>query len=305
MDIRQLEYAVRLAETLHFGKAAASEFISQPAFSVQIARLENEIGCVLFERANHRVTLTAAGQHFVERAQAILSQLYNTTYETKRIFDQKQSVRVGYFGEGAGELTHLIFESFRLLAPETEIHVVELNMVNQVSALTNNEIDIALLRTPILDSRLTITPLFKEPRVAIVPQRSELADATELSIADLMDQPFAVAAEGSPREWASFWSLDEIRGSPSRVGGTVKTIPESLATVAYCNAVDTYPSSATRLFSHPGVSYVPLTDAPYSELSITKMGGTAQSEEIEQLINCAVDVSTSMISVMHDAVLSN
>lgn len=301
MEIRQLEFAVRLAETLHFGKAAASEFISQPAFSVQIARLENELGCVLFERTNHRVLLTEAGQHFVERAQSILRQIYDTSYETKRIFENKSVIRVGFFGEGAGELTHLVFDSFLHSSPETEIHAVELTMVNQVSAVINNEVDLAFMRTPILDSRLELIPLFEEPLVAVVSNKSELSDAKELSIEDLLDQPFAVAAEGAPREWASFWSLDENRGSPSRVGGTVKTIYESLSTVAYCNAVDTYPATATRQYSHPGVTYVPLRDAPFSQLSIATVKDKPNNELINLLKQNAIHISQEMISAVPQA----
>lgn len=302
MDVRQLEFAVRLAETLHFGKAASSAYISQPAFSVQIARLESELGCILFERSNHRVALTPAGQHFVERAQQILSQIYNTSYETKSIFENKQTIRIGYFGEGAGELTHLIFESFRLISPNTEIHLRELTMQNQVKALTDNEVDVALLRTPVIDSRIELTPLFQEPLVAVLSINNPLSEANLLSTSDLLDQPFAVAAEGTPREWAAFWSLDENRGSASRVGGTVNTILESLSTVAYCNAVDTFPASATRLYSHPGVKYVELEDAPYSELSIARI---SNSENIytNQLIETATDITSRMFSLLEGAKL--
>lgn len=302
MDVRQLEYAVRLAETLHFGKAAASAYISQPAFSVQIARLESELGCTLFERSNHRVALTSAGQHFVERAQQILSQIYMTAYETRSIFEKRQAIRIGYFGEGAGELTHLIFESFRMISPQTEIHLRELTMRDQVKSLIENEVDVALLRTPVIDSRVELTPLFQEPLVAVVSQYNPLSDAEKLTTSDLLDQPFAVAAEGTPREWAAFWSLDEDRGSASRVGGTVNTILESLSTVAYCNAVDTFPASATRLFSHPGVKYVELEDAPSSELSIARISNS-DNAYTDVLIERAYDITSQMFSLLKGAKL--
>lgn len=302
MEIRQLEYAVRLAETLHFGKAAASEFISQPAFSVQIAKLEKELGCVLFERANNRVILTEAGQHFVERAQLILSQVYTARYEAQRINDKRAILRVGFFGEGAAEFSDKILQEFMKCSPDTEIHVIELMMTNQIHALVNNEVDVSFLRTPVVDSRLQLTALFQEPRYAVVPAGSELAKASSLSVTDLLDQPFAVAGEGAPREWASFWSLDENRGSPSRVGGDVKSIPESLATVAYCNAVDTYPASATRCFSHPRVTYIPLNDAPLSELSVAKLK-TTHSEAVELFTNCCLQIIGANLHLAEGAVL--
>lgn len=302
VDIRQLEYVVRLAETLHFGKAAASEFISQPAFSVQISKLEKELNCSLFERTNNRVVLTDAGQRFVERAQVILNQVYAARYEAQRISSDRALLRVGFFGEGAAELTDPIFREFMRRSPMTEVHVVELMMTNQVPALVNNEVDVSFIRTPIVDSRLHLTPLFEEPRVAVVPASSSLASRSSLSVEDLFDQPFALAGEGAPREWASFWSLDDNRGSPSRVGGDVKSIPESLATVAYCDAVDTYPASAARVFSHPGASYVPLSDAPRSELSVARLVSQS-SPEVHEFIRTCCDVAEEMLGLVKDASL--
>jgi DNA-binding transcriptional LysR family regulator len=302
VDIRQLQYVVRLAETLHFGKAAASVFISQPAFSVQISKLEKELNCTLFERTNNRVVPTEAGLRFVERAQVILNQVYAARYEAQRISDDRALLRVGFFGEGAAELADDIFREFMRRSPTTELHVVELMMTNQVPALVNNEVDVSFIRTPIVDSRLHLTPLFEEPRVAVVPTSSPLAIRSSLSVEDLLDQPFAIAGEGAPREWASFWSLDDDRGSPSRVGGDVKSIPESLATVAYCNAVDTYPASASRLFSHPGATYVPLSNAPLSELSVARL--TSQSApEVREFIQICVDVVLEKIGLIPGAVL--
>ena len=72
MNSRQLQYAVILAEHRNFSKAAQELKISQPAFSKQIIALENELGLKLFERGTTPLSLTLAGEFFIEKAKKLL-----------------------------------------------------------------------------------------------------------------------------------------------------------------------------------------------------------------------------------------
>jgi DNA-binding transcriptional LysR family regulator len=298
MEIRQLRYAVQLAETLHFGQAAEREFIAQSAFSLQIGRLERELGTLLFERAHHRVALTPAGSAFVARARRMLDDLELASVEASKLGEENAEVlRVGIFGEAAGELTHLIFSAFAEAHSRVRLEFTELSMVNQLEALKSGRVDVAILRSPIFDSSIDMEPMFCEPRVAVVPASHPLADAETLCIADLVDQKFAVAAEGAPAGWASYWSFDDLRGEPSRIAASVHSINESLATVAYAGAVDTFPGTASRMFPHPGVRYIPLMDAEQSTLCLTTVHGDRrpQLQALSGIIKTVVDSDLSLV----------
>lgn len=301
MDTRQLLLATRLAETLHFGRTAELENIAQSGLSAQIAKLETELGFKLFERTSHRVSITDAGQNFIEQARSLLGTMNNTIIECRAIAERSRGVlKLGFFGEAGGELTHLIFTLFQKNNPDIRLVFTELSMTNQVQALISGKVDAALVRLPISDPRLEFDVMFDEPRMAAVPASHEMADAPILGISDLIEQPFAVAGEGAPTEWAAYWSLGPERQEPGRIGAYVQSIPESLAAVAYGGAFDTFPLTATRLFSHPGVRYVPMADAPRSSLALATLAGN-RSPAVRSLRKCIAETLESSLSCLPEA----
>lgn len=303
MELRQLRYFARVAETLHFGRAAEKEFVTQSVISTQIASLEKELGFRLFDRTSHRVTLTPAGTAFLADVERTLGALGQAVSQARNIaMGPQRRLRVGVFGEGAGPLTHLILSAFRAGPSGVDIQFVELSMVNQLAAVRDGEVDVALLRLPIADARLDVYPLFAEPRVAAVPAEDELAEAPALSVEDLLDRPFAVAAEGAPTEWRSYWSFDVQRGESSRVGGQVRSVQESLAAIAYGKAVDTFPSTAAEMFSHPGVRYVPLTDAEHSSLALVSVAKSERDSVVERFRAVATEIVRQHLSLVPGAV---
>jgi DNA-binding transcriptional LysR family regulator len=96
MELRQLRYFVTLAEELHFGRAAAREYIVQSALSQQLQRLEREVGVRLVERTTHHVSLTPAGTAFLDEVRQILAQVDRATVVARRA-----AVLTGPAGHGA------------------------------------------------------------------------------------------------------------------------------------------------------------------------------------------------------------
>lgn len=265
MEIRQLQYVVRVAETLHFGRAAELEHIAASALSTQIRRLESKLDVKLFERTPHQVLITPAGAHFVREARRILAQLDLLRTQTQSIArSATEHLSIGFFGEALGELTHRVFGAFAAAFPQTRLEFTELSMSTQFEDLGSGVVDVAFFRMPIDDQRFEVRPLFQERLYAAVAVAGPFGAATSLQVEDIIDQPFAVAGDTTPAEWAHFWTLAGARGTPGRTGALVRTLNESLSAVAYSGAIDTYPASATRTFHHPGVRFVPLSDGPAS-----------------------------------------
>ncbi len=86
MNLRDLHYFVVLADVMHFGEAARRCHVSQPTLSMQLKKLEEELGVPLFERTNKQVMLTDSGRMLLSRAQHILTQ----------ITEMKEIIRMGF-----------------------------------------------------------------------------------------------------------------------------------------------------------------------------------------------------------------
>ncbi|HLS50071.1 MAG TPA: LysR family transcriptional regulator, partial [Actinomycetaceae bacterium] len=261
MDIRQLHYAVLLAEHAHFGRAAAAAHISQSALSQQIARLERRLATKLFDRATTPLTLTEAGDTFIPQAMEILGRVRALEREVSALARSLTGrLRLGIFGAGAGELTATLVSGFRRAAPEVTLEFVELTMANQITALEQEIVDVALLHLPFDAPHLEFVPLFTEPRYATLPHDHPLAERPAISLADLHGDEFVAHRSSVPRPWAQYWSC---AGDDGRSGATsgISSLTEGLHAVAYGQLVDTAPASGTRFFRHPGVCFVRLLDA--------------------------------------------
>lgn len=285
MEIRRLRYFLTLSETLHFGRAAQLEYITQSSFSQHVARLEGEIGVELFERSSNRVRLTAAGEAFVPRAEALLRHLREAEEEARQIAaGAAGTLRVGIFSSAGGELTPLIFDAYREAFPGVTVRFVEVNMATQVEMLADRTVDVAVLYLPIDDPRIDVSLLFAEPRWAALPSRHPLADADAVSVGDLADEPFVVCV--APQPWSAFWRCDDDRGERGRTAVNVVTVAEDLAAIAHLGAVDTVPATGARGSLHPGVVYVPMRDGAYASAGIAWRAG-----EDRPLVRGFVDVA--------------
>lgn len=185
--LRQLRYFVTVAEERHFGRAAERLHMAQPPLSQQIRRLEAEVGVELFTRTTRRVDLTEAGAAYLLRARAILGSVDDAAEEARRV----AAGVVGHLAIGCvGSATYSLLPTLsRRLADELPgvdfAFRGEMLVADQVDALREGTIDVALLRPPVLDRTLTVTPLREERLVVAVPDDHPLATRARIRLNDL------------------------------------------------------------------------------------------------------------------------
>lgn len=266
MELRQLRYFIRVAETLHFGRASELEHIAQSVVSTQISKLERELGVALFHRTSRHVSLTLAGESFHTHAERVFAELDAGTTAVRDCVVEMQRLRIGAFTDDP--LTHRFLSAFRRRYPQAPISYVELSISNQVSSVVDSEVDLAFVWLPTADQRVRVDPLYTELPVAAVSSSHRLASEQSIRVDDLLEESFALAAAGTPPEWRAHWSLDAYRGGPPVRHIEVSSARESLAAVAYSGAVDTISTNSASFWAHPGVRFVPLEGAEPTSLAL-------------------------------------
>ncbi len=163
MELRHLRYFLTVAEELNFTKAAEKLFISQPPLSRQIKELENEIGAKLFDRNNKKVTLTEAGKYFKHEIVHHLQELESILLNTKKISENVSGeYRIGYISSTFSDTVTKLVQFLTREYPYLNIKLYEVSTSKQILALEQNKLDLAIIRAPLISTKITSVLWFKD-----------------------------------------------------------------------------------------------------------------------------------------------
>jgi DNA-binding transcriptional LysR family regulator len=194
MELRQIRSFLSIAETLHFGRAAELIHLSQPALSLQIRALEEEVGVRLFERNRRKTTLTAAGFAFRDDAAAALSQLEQAIRRARLAASGKTGrLRIGFISTAGLEIMLNITRQFREINPEVEFSLRAIPAADQVQMLEAGSLDVGFLRLPIGEhSALDVLTVLHEPFVLVVPASHKLARKKRVRLSEVSGEDFVM-----------------------------------------------------------------------------------------------------------------
>lgn len=186
MDTRHMHYFMALAETLHFGRAAARMNMSQPPFSRQIATIEKTLGVTLFERNSRNVALTAAGTHFMKDCQEVLSQFEAACRDAQLVANGvKGELRLGFMMHAAQSIVPRLARLYSEARPDVHLILDERTPVDIDEMLIEGKLDAAVTFGAEHSPHLQAIPLARERLRLILPAAHPLAGATEVGPLDL------------------------------------------------------------------------------------------------------------------------
>jgi LysR family hydrogen peroxide-inducible transcriptional activator len=224
LSLRDLEYAVAVAEERHFGRAAARCHVSQPALSAQVKKLEALLGAPLFERTPHGVIVTEQGKRLIRHARRMLDdgrQFLELASASGTLSGELQVDAIATLGP---YLVPHILRPLRQRFPEVSFVLREGRTEGILTSLRAGETDLALISTPIPRHGLAVIPLFEEPFVVIHPADMVLSERSPLTIDDLdgahallleeghclRDQALALCARAAPNAHRHATSLETL-----------------------------------------------------------------------------------------------
>ncbi|MFK8045752.1 MAG: LysR substrate-binding domain-containing protein [Crocinitomicaceae bacterium] len=166
MTIQQLEYIVALDTYKHFVTAAEHCFVTQPTLTIQVKKLEDEIGVKLFDRKQTPLKTTKIGLEIISKSRNILAEVANLKQMVGHEKDQITGrFKIGVIPTVAPYLVPLFVSQFSIKYPETILEISELKSEDIISKLQKGSLDIGILVTPLVEADITETPLYYEPFV--------------------------------------------------------------------------------------------------------------------------------------------
>ncbi len=263
VELKQLRSFVAVAESLHFGRAAERLHVAQPALSVQIKALEQEIGARLLFRTTRKVSLTSTGALFLEEARETLERADEALRRARSLEqDSIQWLRIGGVDTATAGLLPKVIRDFRKKIPNVDLRISEMLTAPAIEALSNHHLDLAFVRVAPADPLLSSRHVLSEPLVALLPADHRLAQKRMVSREQMAQEPLVLP----PRSARPIY-YDMIREWFREAGSTLVVAQEAnerhmiLAIVAAGLGISILPKWVSQ-FRFPDVVFRPIREDP-------------------------------------------
>ncbi|BEP14124.1 LysR family transcriptional regulator [Acidothermaceae bacterium B102] len=273
VDLRQLRAFVAVARSLNFTRAAEELHIAQPSLSHTIQQLEKNVGFALFIRTTRTTQLTREGATFLGEATAVLDRYEAAMVRTAQIArGELGRLRVGYLIGAAVDYVPAISRAFNDAYPDVELDLIEFTFASPNAGLDTGETDVAIVRPPLNGLTGVISTILLHERCFVcLASNHRFAGRESVDVVELMGEPIIAAPGEGP--WRDIWILNHLRTEPANVTYEAATFEAELRAVATSQSISIVPATAPRLYSRPGVAFVPINGLPDCDVAVVRRRG--------------------------------
>lgn len=277
MERHQIEVFLALAEELHFGRTADRLRLSQARVSQSVKASEAEIGAPLFMRTSRRVELTSVGRRLRDSLAPAYASVIDAIEDASSAARQAAGViTVGFLGPLAGDLLTRSLELFHQRDPGREVHLRATEIADPVQPLRQGDVDLLLTQLPVSEQGIVSdASMIEERRVLAIASKSPLAQRSSVTLEDLASERIFQPAGNPSRDWeSSYQPWTTPAGLPIERGPSVATFGELLSMIAAGQGICTVAAHNEAYHPRPGITYLPIDDAPPFEFGFVWRTGT-------------------------------
>ena len=197
MELRQIRYLLEIVRCSGFTRAAESLRVAQPSLSVAVQKLEDELGVTLLNRQERKVTLTAEGRAFFERARQIDELVKGAVHEMEEFRGlERGEIRIGIPAMLGAHFFPAVIAEFRLLYPALKLSVYS-DGANKIQAMIEaGDLDVGIVAKAAFPETIAWQPLMSEEMVACVANGHPLAKRKTLTLREMSEEPLVLFNEG-------------------------------------------------------------------------------------------------------------
>ncbi len=299
MTLAELRYLVAVAKERNFRSAAEKVFVSQPALSIAIAKLEEELGVQLFERGRRGVTLTAVGERVLVQANRVLDEVARIKEIVAAGRDQLAgALRVGVIYTVGPYLLPDLIPALHRLAPLMPVEVEENLTANLDERLRGGRLDAIIVAAPFGAPGITTRPLYEEPFVALVPATHPWAKRSSIASAELSDEKVLMLASGHCFSDQVVESCPELRAMGDvQQGNSLETIRNMVASGLGVTVLPA--SAASRRYQMKLTRVVPFKrPPPVRRVVLAWRKGFARERAIDAIARAVGGLTLPGVSVL-------
>lgn len=230
--------------------------------SRQIRSLENELGAEVFDRDRRGTVLTPAGRQLLEDAVPLLASTQALIRRVQAATSESPTLTVGFM---PGITVTPATAAFTRLRPDVNVRLLRTSWNDQVEVLLDGRADVGVVRLPIDRHGLQVRPLFREPRVVVLPVSHPLADRGSVSVGDLAREHLLQDPDAVP-EWRDV--ALELRDKQRPEVPPIHQVEEKLELVASGAGICVLPLSTAGFYTRPDVVPVPVDDIGPNEVAL-------------------------------------
>lgn len=297
MTLNELRFIVAVAQEKSFRRAAERAFISQPALSLAIQKLEEELGLKIFERSRNEVTVTPVGSAIVEQAQRVLEEAERIREIAAQGKNQLESLlRVGIIYSVGPYLLPELIPVLKEMAPNMPLEIEENITANLDTLLKNGRLDVIIIALPFGDANILTQPLYDESFEVVVSNEHHWAKRRSIHPGELAGEKVLLLDSGHcfSNQVAEACPEMNRKGAEVQQGTSLETIRNMVASGL---GITVLPASANSArYRSPLLKVIPFVKpAPSRRIALAWRKSYARTKAIEALIQAVQRVKISGI----------
>jgi LysR family transcriptional regulator, hydrogen peroxide-inducible genes activator len=300
MSLTELKFIVAVAQERNFRRAAEKCFVTQPALSLAIKKLEEELNVVIFERSRTDVTMTEIGEKIIEQAEKVLEETARIKQLAELGKNQLKGIlKLGMIHSVGPYLLPEIIPILRKIAPDMPLEVEENLTANLETQLRNGVIDVAIIALPFEVPGLQYRVLYDEEFDVVVPSHHHWANRKHIKPEELSDEKVLLLNSGHCFSNQVTQACPELsRKGEILQGNSLETIRNMVAsnlgiTVLPCSA------TATR-YNSPLIKVIPfIKPAPTRRIAIAWRKSFVRVEAVEKIAEAITAIGSDYMKAVN------
>ncbi|MBT3917942.1 MAG: LysR family transcriptional regulator [Nitrosomonadales bacterium] len=296
MTLSELRFVVSVAHEKNFRRAAIKSFVSQPALSLAIKKIETELGVLIFERNRMGASLTTVGEQIVNQAKKVLEEAGKIKEISALETNTKQTaIKIGIIYSIAPYLLPSIIPLLKKISPDIILKAEEDVTKNLIHKLKDGVIDAAIIALPFDIPGIALQDLYDEPFKVLIPRKHKWNSKKKINTKDLVNEKILLLDN---THCFSMQVRDACPGISNNAEVQAGTSLETIRNMVASNlGISILPQSATaKNYKNDAINILSFeSPIPFRRVALAYRQGTSKKDSLDIMVEAISSIKDQII----------